>query len=208
MKKISQSATITGHGLPSDNFRSLRLPSDNKPKSFLNMGSVFYKPHAASKTSTIVWLATGSADGTYHRLGNAIAEVGQNQGINIEVCSTGGSYDNIALLQEGSVSLALAQVDALDDVLVHKRTSEISAGLKDDVKGCKRRSQSAQPAKQPALVTYLYSEMVHLILRPHFYVGSLTDLKQDAQHVWLGHCGSGSRKTTERLLQASRYCGG
>jgi hypothetical protein len=45
--------------------------------------------------------------------------------------------------------------------------------------------------------------MVHLILRPHFFVGSLSDLKQDAQHVWLGPCRSGSRGTTERLLQAS-----
>src|SRR5882757_9747553 len=145
MKKISQSATITGMGFLLITFAaSVFLLTTNQSLSSI-LGSVFYKPHAASKTSTIVWLATGSADGTYHRLGNAIAEVGQNQGINIEVCSTGGSYDNIALLQEGSVSLALAQVDALDDVLVHKRTSEISAGLKDDVKGCKRRSQSAQP---------------------------------------------------------------
>jgi TRAP-type uncharacterized transport system substrate-binding protein len=203
MKKISQSATITGMGFLLVTFAaSVFLLTTNQSLPSI-LGSVFYKPDAASKTSTIVWLATGSADGTYYLLGNAIAEAGRKQGINIEVCSTGGSYDNIALLQEGSVSLALAQVDALDDVMVHKKTAEISAGPKDDDKRCQRHSQSAQPARKPALVTYLYSEMVHLILRPHFYVGSLTDLKQDAQHVWLGHCGSGSRKTTERLLQAS-----
>jgi TRAP-type uncharacterized transport system substrate-binding protein len=203
MKRISQSAAMTGMGFLLIAFGvGVFLLTTNQSLSSI-WGAVFYKPHAAPNASTTVWLATGSSDGTYYLLGKAIAEIGRSQGINIQVCSTGGSYDNIGLLQEGRVKLALAQVDALDDVIVHKKPAEISVSLKDDVKECKRLAESGRPAQKPALVTYLYSEMVHLMLRAHFYVGSLTDLKQDAQHVWLGPCGSGSRKTTERLLQAS-----
>jgi TRAP-type uncharacterized transport system substrate-binding protein len=203
MKRISQSAIRTGVGFFLITFAvSIFLLTRNQNLTSM-LEAVFYKPQAPPKASMPVWLATGSADGTYYRLGSSIAEVGRNRGINIEACSTGGSYDNIGLLQEGSVSLALAQVDAFDAVMVHDKPAEISVDLKDDVKRCKRNPSSAQRAKNPSLVTYLYSEMVHLILRPHFYTGSLTDLKQDAQHVWLGPCTSGSRKTTERLLQAS-----
>jgi TRAP-type uncharacterized transport system substrate-binding protein len=162
---------------------------------------MFHKPRATPNASRTITLATGSSDGTYYLLGKAIAEVGQSEGIKIQACSTGGSYDNIALLQEGSVSLALAQIDALDDVVLHGKVPRISMDGKGGATQCTRLSQAE--AKRPALVSYLYGEMVHLILRPHFYVGSLTDLKQDAQHVWLGRCGSGSRKTAERLLQAS-----
>jgi len=163
--------------------------------------AVLHNWHATTKPSRTFTIATGSRDGTYYLLGKAIADVGQSQGFKIQACTTGGSYDNIALLQEGSVSLALAQIDALDDVIVHGKNPEISTDGSGDLTQCARLARF-EP-KKPALVTYLYSEMVHLMLRPHFYVGSLADLKQDFEHVWLGRCGSGSRKTAERLLQAS-----
>lgn len=169
---------------------------------FSILASVFHK-RAMPNARTTIWLATGSPDGSYYALGQAIAEIGRTQGINISVCTTRGSYDNIGLLEEGSVSLALAQIDALDAVVVHNKPAEISSGFKDDAEGCKRLLESKRTAKKPLLVTYLYSEMVHMILRPHFYIGSLADLKQDSKHVWLGPSGSGSRATTERLLQAS-----
>ncbi|PYV34334.1 MAG: hypothetical protein DMG22_06700 [Acidobacteria bacterium] len=203
MKKMSRPATMIVMGILLLLFVSSVLLLARNQNIFSTLASVFHKRPAAPKDSTPVWLATGSPDGTYYRLGKQIAAVGQTQGLNIQVCATRGSYDNIRLLQEGRVSLALAQIDALDAVVVHHQSAEISSGFKDDAEACNPHPEPERSAEKPVLVTYLYNEMVHVILRPHFYVNSLADLKRDAEHVWLGPCRSGSRETARRLLQAS-----
>ncbi len=199
MKKMSRPAITTGMGLLLLLFLlSLFLLAKNQ-SLFSTLTSVFQKHPAVPKARKSLWLATGLPNGSYYALGKAIAEISQ-QGIDIRVCTSKGSYDNIGLLQEGRVSLALAQVDAFDAVVVHGEMHEISKDLKDLPEAC---DKPEGPASQPALVTYLYSEMVHMFLRPHFYVNSPADLKHVAKQVWLGPSGSGTRVTAERLLQAS-----
>lgn len=164
--------------------------------------SVFQKHAAVSQTQKRVWLATGLPSGRYYALGKAIAEIGQQRGLDIHACTSGGSYDNIELLREGRVKLALAQVDALDAVVVHGEAHAISKD-QGDPEACERVSEPGRPTGRPEVVTYLYSEMVHMFLRPHFYVDSPANLKQVANQVWLGPPGSGSRLTAERLLEAA-----
>ena len=203
MKRISQSATMTGMGFLLITFAVSTFLLTTNQSLFSILESVFYKSRTVPNANTLV-MATGPPDGPYHRLGKAIANVVRSQSrTQVIVCSTGGSYDNIGLLRKGIASLALAQIDAVDDVMVHDQSVEISKALEDEVKQCGKLANAQQPSTKLRIVTYLYSEMVHLILRPHFHVGSLNDLKQDAAHVWLGVCGGGSRKTAERLLQAS-----
>lgn len=110
----------------------------------LKLAALLHKRSTTNKNRETVWLATGLPSGTYYALGKAIAEVGRNNGWNIRVCTSGGSSDNIGLVQEGSVSLALAQIDALDAVLVHQETPEISKDFNDLAEGCKRLAPAAR----------------------------------------------------------------
>jgi len=131
-------------------------------------------------------LATGLPDGDYIRLGHAIAHIAADWGINIQVCSSQGSKQNLQFLrkEDSGITFALVQSDALHDEVFHA-------------------APEGSDARPLSLVTYLYNEKVHLVLRPHFYLGSLGDLRSMEDRVWLGPKGSGSRATTERILEAA-----
>jgi TRAP-type uncharacterized transport system substrate-binding protein len=58
-------------------------------------------------------LATGSSEGTYFKIAQDIKQIGEKEGIPIEVIQTGGSFDNINLLGAGKVDLAIMQLDVL-----------------------------------------------------------------------------------------------
>src|ERR1051325_5173978 len=142
-------------------------------------------PASAGARPPIV-LATGLPDGDYIRLGHAIAHVAADSGIKIQVCYSQGSRRNLELLKDekSGVNFALVQSDALHDAIFH-----LPDGDSD--------------AKSISLVSYLYNEKVHLVLKPHFYLSSLSDLRHMDGKVWLGPEGSGSRATTERILEAA-----
>lgn len=54
-------------------------------------------------------LATGSETGAYHRYGELYAEKLKERGVEVEVRSTAGSIENLALLRSGDVDIAFVQ---------------------------------------------------------------------------------------------------
>ncbi|MEM6454643.1 MAG: TAXI family TRAP transporter solute-binding subunit [Acidobacteriota bacterium] len=54
-------------------------------------------------------IAAGSLDGAYHRFATAYAERLVDHGVTLEVRATAGSVENLQLLRDGAVDLALAQ---------------------------------------------------------------------------------------------------
>lgn len=148
-----------------------------------NPGRSPYRNTLSAGRNPIV-LATGLPDGDYIRLGHAIARVAADWGINIQVCSSQGSKENLQYLRKDNsgITFALVQSDALHDEVFHSTDGE---------------------SRPISLITYLYNEKVHLVLRPHFYLSSLSDLRQMEDKVWLGPKGSGTRATTERILEAA-----
>jgi TRAP transporter TAXI family solute receptor len=72
-------------------------------------------------------IATGPADGSYFRIAQDIKNVAEKEGVELQVMSTKGSFENIQLLGSGKVDLAIVQLDALrfvSDVL--KQTQDLN----------------------------------------------------------------------------------
>ena len=69
-------------------------------------------PTAAAEPVELV-LATGSSSGTYHRVGVALADLinGREPGFRITLRTTGGSVENVKLLDSGEADLAIVQND-------------------------------------------------------------------------------------------------
>lgn len=58
-------------------------------------------------------IATGPGDGTYIQIGRDIQRVAQKDGIKVEILTTQGSFENMVLLGDRKVDLAISQIDAL-----------------------------------------------------------------------------------------------
>jgi TRAP-type uncharacterized transport system substrate-binding protein len=141
-------------------------------------------------------LATGTASGTYVLLGAAIAKSASNRSdTRLAVCTSGGSIQNLELLQAGKVQFALVQLDTLHYAIHEGRI---------------QRNNGDRPVR---LVTFLYSEKLHVFVRPHLYLNSPADFSRFAgtsgagsegpkAGVWLGPPGSGGRDTASKVLEA------
>jgi len=58
-------------------------------------------------------IATGPSDGTYIQIARDIQRISQKDGIKLEILPTKGSFENMILLGDMKVDLAIAQIDAL-----------------------------------------------------------------------------------------------
>lgn len=58
-------------------------------------------------------IATGPSDGTYIQIARDMQRVSQKDGIKLEILPTKGSFENMILLGDMKVDLAIAQIDAL-----------------------------------------------------------------------------------------------
>ena len=118
-----------------------------------------------------VVMATGSAEGAYHAFAQRYAERLGREGIELELRTTAGSVENLALLQSGDVELAFVQggVDAGPD---------------------------ASPLTS---LGSLYYEPLWLFVRRDEVVSSLRDLSE--RRVAVGAEGSGTRALASKLLQ-------
>jgi uncharacterized protein len=59
-------------------------------------------------------IATGPSDGTYIQIARDMQKVAQKDGIKLEIRPTQGSFENMVLLGDMKVDLAIAQIDALE----------------------------------------------------------------------------------------------
>jgi hypothetical protein len=140
------------------------------------------------------YLATASTGGAYALLGDGIAKVArESPDTALTVCTTEGSSENLKLLERGQVQFALVQLDTLHYAI---------EAAEDD---------GGPSLENVSLVTFLYSEKLHLFVRPHLYLNTPADLNHGGgessvsrrARVWLGQPGSGARQTALKVLQAA-----
>ncbi len=153
----------------------------------------------------VKYLATASPGGAYVLLGDAIAKIaGRNPRTQLEVCTSDGSGENLKLLAQGAVQFALVQLDTLH--------YSIEAAHNDD-DGDDDDDFEHVSLADVRLVTFLYSEKLHLLVKPHVYLNSPADLNRNGgrgrengvsrrSRVWLGPLRSGARQTASKVLQA------
>ena len=151
------------------------------------------------------YLATGLKGGGYALLGDAIAKIaGDTPATRLEVCLSGGSSENLKLLSEGTVQFALVQLDTLHYAIE-------AAHSKDD--GDEDDDAEHVSLDAVRFVTFLYSEKLHVFVKPHLYLNSPADLNRNGgrgrengvsrrARVWLGPPRSGARLTASKVLQA------
>jgi TRAP transporter TAXI family solute receptor len=143
-------------------------------------------------------LLTGIAGFTYDIVGRAIADAYNQEAPpdkQITVCPSKGSLENVQKLSAHEATFALVQSDVAHALWFNHPLLKgddpcfpISTALQDD-------------SGQLQLITPLYSEVLHILIRPHLNVSSLADLRQ--RRVWIGGRQSGTFFTAERVLSAA-----
>jgi TRAP transporter TAXI family solute receptor len=127
-------------------------------------------------------IATGGTTGIYYGYGQALAEVLEDRyGIDVEVLETGGSVDNLHLLDDGAADVAFTAADALEDAV---------AG----------RGDFDAPVDVQALAR-VYDDFGHLVVPAGSDVEEIADLR--GLRVSTGAPRSGTALITERVLAAS-----
>ncbi len=154
---------------------------------FVTRASSPQAPAAAPPTKH--WIAGGKTGGTYLKLAAAIAEAA-GPALNLHACASDGSEENAGLLRNREVQYALLQTSTVHDQL------RLSKG---------EQQTSTNMASQIKLITKLYSEKLHIFVRPHSYIASPADLKDRHVRVWLGPPGSGTAATAKEALKASGF---
>ncbi|MCG8428586.1 MAG: TAXI family TRAP transporter solute-binding subunit [Chromatiales bacterium] len=119
---------------------------------------------------TKIRIATGSETGAYHLFGKRFAEFVAQEQIELELVTTEGSQDNIALLQSSKVDIAFVQSGA----------------------------GTADQATDLRALGSLYFEPVWLFSRKQLTITQLTDLT--GKRVAIGHTGSGTHPVALQLL--------
>lgn len=125
-------------------------------------------------------IATGPGDGTYIQIGRDIQKVAQKDGIKVEIRTTQGSFENMVLLGDMKVDLAIAQVDAL--------------GFFAKV----MKPQGVDVFATIRLILNLYPEEIH-VLTNNSAINSFLQLQ--GKRVSFGPKNGGSALTGEALLE-------
>ena len=133
-----------------------------------------------------VTIAVGTERNYYPRFCQALHDVAQKAktGIQVTCLQTPGSVDNVYSLQLGHADFAVIQSD------VAHRVWNGEAPFAEDQAGPKVR-----------LVSPLFTEKVHILVRPHQYLTSLSGLRR--KRVWIGQENSGSRMSATNALLAA-----
>ncbi len=125
-------------------------------------------------------IAGGSSGGTYAVMARAIAEACRRAGVNAEVVATEGTFDNLCLLREGGVDLALVQGDALDTLAGDRDFSHLTRGVR--------------------LVAPLYREEIHILARTDAGIHGPKQLR--GKRVAVGPTLSGTHLAAKSVLDA------
>jgi uncharacterized protein len=126
-------------------------------------------------------IATGPSGGTYIQFGQDIQKVAQKDGIQVEVLASQGSFENMVLLGDMKVDLAIAQIDAL--------------GFFAKV----MKPQGINVFETIRVVLNLYPEEIH-VLTNNSAINSFLQLQ--GKRVSFGPKNGGSALTGEALLEA------
>lgn len=128
---------------------------------------------------------TGSTTGTYYPLGNAFAHIWtqKSKKINVMTHSTNGSYENIELLRNHEINLAIAQSDTVTAALTGTGKFE------------------GRPYKDLKVLMALYPEVIQIVVASESSgIEKIEDLKGHIINV--GPANSGNALTAIELLEA------
>ena len=142
------------------------------------------KEYNIEKIINFFAFGTGSTTGTYFPLGNAFANVWtqKSKSINVMTYSSNGSYENIELLRNHEISLAIAQSDIVSAALAGKGKFE------------------GKPYKDLKVLMALYPEVIQIIVTESSGIKTLADLKNHRINV--GAVNSGNALTAVEFLNA------
>ena len=146
--------------------------------------------HTGAESAMHLW--TGPMNGYYYQVVKAIAAASKHMPdeIRIHFCSSHGSETNLAALLHNEADFAIVQSDVMHQ-LWHCEGQ--------DAQPCEK-----QKSPRIRLVTPLFIEKAQVLVRPHLYVSSLSELKS-SHCVWMGAKGSGSGPTAQMLLEAAGW---
>jgi len=127
-------------------------------------------------------IATGGTSGSYFPMGGAIANIISNyaEGVNASAQTSGGSIENLKLLESGEVDLALAQNDLADYAM----------------KGIEVFDEKQEKIRAIATI---YPEFIHIAVNPKSGINSISDIK--GKKISVGAPGSGSEANCRQFLE-------
>ena len=139
---------------------------------------------APATTSQQLIIATGGTAGTYYPLGGGMATIWQDkiEGMSVTAQSTGGSVENLKLINNGEVDLALVQNDISSFAMTG---TEVFQEKLDGFYA----------------IAALYPEVIQLVVKADSDINSLADLK--GTKVSVGAAGSGNEVDARMILQAA-----
>jgi uncharacterized protein len=128
----------------------------------------------------------------------------------IQAVCGGGSAENIQKLSENEnpIPFAIVQSDVAHAAWYwHPRTEtcpgqeQTNGSPSSDLFVCRPADPTCTRSIRPVVITPLYVETMHILIRPHLNILTLQDLK--GRRVWVGSDGSGDRFSAERILSAA-----
>jgi TRAP-type uncharacterized transport system substrate-binding protein len=154
-------------------------------------------------------LLTGEPGLNYYEVGQAIANAfnkdraPQDQLI---ACPSDGSIENVKKLTEGKAAFALVQSDVAHSAWFEHplhTLRKVPPPPPCFVDTAKFPIPNTPPSHQHRvlLIVPLFTETVHVLVRPHSYISSVADLR--GRTIWAGKEGAGGYLTAERVLAAA-----
>ena len=140
---------------------------------------------ATAQAETFISIATGGTSGTYYPLGGDIANLFNTtiEGINANAQATGGSAENLRLINSGDAELGTVQND-------------VSAYAYEGID-----SFDGEVINTFSVITSLYPEVIQLVARTDAGIEKIEDLK--GKRVSVGAAGSGTYFNAIHLLAAA-----
>jgi TRAP transporter TAXI family solute receptor len=136
-------------------------------------------------------LATGADGGSYLAAGDALRYV--SPALDIRPCTTNGTLENLKLLTDGKVELALGQ----SDMLHSGWNGEVLESMEKE----NFATWHAIKFEHVQLVSWMFSERLQVLTSAHSYINSIQDLRR--KKVWRGLVDSGAYATANEVLRAA-----
>lgn len=140
---------------------------------------------AMAQAETFISIATGGTSGTYYPLGGDIANLFNTtiEGIKANAQATGGSAENLRLINSGDAELGTVQND-------------VSAYAYEGID-----SFDGEVINSFSVITSLYPEVIQLVARADAGIETIADLK--GKRVSVGAAGSGTYFNAIHMLAAA-----
>jgi uncharacterized protein len=128
-------------------------------------------------------IATGGTAGTYYPFAGAMSNIWNSKikDMNVTAQTTGGSVENVRLINKKDVELALAQSDTLDQAWNGKEAFK-------------------EPFKGMSAIATMFPEIVQIVVRADSPIKTFPDLK--GKKVGVGAPGSGTEASYRQTLEA------